>query len=413
MYNIINAIKNVIKTQGDIFVSNIIYTSKNNFFLKASNSVSEYPALRIKQYAENVRSIQQKRKWKTSGDGAKFMGTNEYHDPNEENYGTSINGVAVFGDKIVYSVSTGDVSGLYIKTLDKNGTEGLVHSSNNMCIQRISVHGDKCAASMGDLNERHISVFNLNSSDYKTLTDGDVLEDYPSYSPDGKKLFYSCAGLAISPQGFVLDTAPFGINCYYEHSNSIEAIFFTEDHDCILPKEDANGNLYFIKRPYKGTEQDKSLFFDLLLFPVRIIRTIFGLLNFFSIAFGGESLRSGRNTASDIRSKQKNKQELFFEGNMINAEQALKKNRKSGEKFPGIIPSAWELVCLDKSGRLKTVKKGVMDYALCDNGDILYSNGHAIIRSGAGKSEELVEKCHLASNITPFVAKAFAVPAEI
>ena len=380
-------------------MSRILYLSKNSFFLKTEDAVSEYSSLRIKQYTENVRSIQQKREWKTSGNGAKFMGLNEYNDPNEASYGTSINGLAVYGDKIIYSVSTGEVSGLYTKELDESGTEGLIHSNNNWTVQRISVHGDKCAASIGDASERHITVFDIASSEHKTLTAGDVLEDYPSYSPDGKKIWYACAGLAISPQGFVSDAAPFGINCYYEQDNRIEEVFHSEKHDCILPREDAKGNLYFIRRPYKNNDPDENILLDVLLFPVRIVKMVFGFLDFFSTVFGGESLRSGKKAASDIRSKQKSKQELFFEGKRINADQTFKRNQKNGEQFPGIIPSSWELVCLDKSGTVKTVKKGVMDYTLCGNGDVLYSNGQAIIRIREGKSPELVEKCHMASHI--------------
>ena len=380
-------------------MGNIAYISKNSFFLKHGDTVKEYPSLRINLYRENIRSIQQKREWKTSGDGAKFMGLQEYNDPDEEKYGTGINGLAVFGDRIVYSVSTGDVGGLYTKKLDEKGEESLINSSNSMRIHRISVNGDKCAASTGDSNERHITVFDLNSSDCKTLTAGDVLEDYPSYTPDGGRILYSCAGLAISPQGFVSDIAPFAINCYDERSNSIEEVFSEEHFDCVLPKEDEKGNLYFIKRPYKKTESDGNIVTDILFFPIRLIRAILGLLNFFSIAFGGESLRSGKNARADIKSKQKNQQEMFFEGNMINAELALKKNQKSGEKFPGIIPSSWELVCIDRSGTQKTVKKGVMDYALCDGGDILYSNGHAIVRLQKDGGEKLEGKCHMASNV--------------
>jgi len=137
---------------------------------------------------------------------------------------------------------------------------------------------------------------------------------------------------------------------------------------------------------------------DILLFPVRIVRAIVGLLNYFSIIFGGESLRSGKSD-SDVKTKQQSEKDLFFDGNVINSQQMLKKNQRRGEKFPGIIPHSWELIRMDKNGNQSCIKKGVMDYAIYSSGDIVYSNGNAIIHLPVDGSEQLIEKCRMANNL--------------
>jgi hypothetical protein len=100
-----------------------------------------------------------------------------------------------------------------------------------------------------------------------------------------------------------------------------------------------------------------------------------------------------------MKMKQKSEQELFIDGNVINAERTYNLNKQKGEKFPGLIPHSWELIKIDNYAKEQTcIKKGVLDYTICENGDILYSNGHAIIRL-SGEEEELVEKCKLANSI--------------
>ena len=182
---------------------------------------------------------------------------------------------------------------------------------------------------------------------------------------------------------------------YHNDSHDIEELFASDQYDYFAPKEDRNGDLLFIKRPYRSIARKGSFFMDLLMFPLRIIRAIGGLLNFFSVAFGGEPLHSGQ-SGLNTKAKQQNESDLFIEGNVINAEEVLKENQRTNEKYPGIIPRSWELTRADRNGRQTCIKKGVMDYMVCDNGDIVYSNGNAVIRLFKGGGEQLIEKCRLA-----------------
>ena len=240
---------------------------------------------------------------------------------------------------------------------------------------------------------------NIDTGACRELTEGEVQEDYPSYSRDGSRIFYSSAGLAISPADISVGIGAFGIICYHVENNEMSELLASDSFDYIAPKEDYEGGLLFIKRPYRNPFKNENILKDIVMFPVRIIRAIGGLLNFFSIAFGGESLRSGH-TARDLKSKQRNEKDIFFDDNVINAQQILKQNQRRGEKFPGIIPHSWELVRMDENGNQCCLKKGVMDYMICKNGDIVYSNGNAIIRLLSDGSEQLIEKHRMANNLT-------------
>ena len=131
---------------------------------------------------------------------------------------------------------------------------------------------------------------------------------------------------------------------------------------------------------------------DILMFPVRIIKAIGGFLSVFSMAFGGEPLRTGGKNPA--KSKTADEREAFIEGNMIKAEKQL-----SGDADDGIIPSDWELVKRDKSGNITVLKKRIMDYRLLSDGDILYSNGSRIGML-SGDKNTVVCKIKYANSIT-------------
>jgi len=387
-------------------MNSILYTSGNSFFLKTATGVDEYQSERIVSYSNTVKNIMMKNQWKTSGAGARFMNTyNPEYDEDTARRDVSINGVSVSGNEIIYTATMGEVSGIFRKVLENKIGEGLVMSSRDMQIGKITVWSGNCAASIWKNRERHIAIFDIETGAFRELTEGEVLEDYPSYTNDGKSILYASAGLALSHQGIPIGVGPYEIICYKIESNAMEELLASDKFDYIAPKEDLDGNLLFIKRPYRGARNNSNILIDIALFPVRIIRAILGLLNFFSIMFGGESLRSGR-SARDVKTKQRSEKDIFFDGNVINSQQVLKENQRSGEKFPGIIPRSWELIRMDKDGNQVCIKKGVMDYIICKNGDIIYSNGNAVIRLSADGNEQLIEKSSMANNIVEIVEPA-------
>jgi hypothetical protein len=110
------------------------------------------------------------------------------------------------------------------------------------------------------------------------------------------------------------------------------------------------------------------------------------------MAFGGEPLRSGGKNPAKSRTADERK--IFVEGNMIKAQK-----KRSEDSDDGIIPSGWELI-KNENGAEKVLKKGVMDYVITDDGDIIYSNGSALrILRKNGKDEKIC-KLSLANSLT-------------
>ena len=380
-------------------MNNILYTSNNCFYVVTDNGVDEFASEKIVNYCNTLKNISRRNEWKTSGAGAKFMNTYvpEY-DEDSARMNTGINGVAYSGSELIYSASIGEVCGIFSKVLQKGVVEGHIMSSRDIRIYRLSTSGNNCAASIGGRLEKHIAIVNIDTGAYRELTEGEVQEDYPCYSRNGNNIIYSSAGLALSLEGLPIGVGPYGIFSYNIEKNEMNELLASERFDYLAPKEDNDGNLMFIKRPYRESANNGNIFLDIIMFPVRIIKAIGGLLNYFSIVFGGESLRSGR-TAKDVKTKQRSEKDLFFDGNVINAQQILKENQRHGEKYPGIIPRSWELIRLNDDGTQLCLKKGVMDYTVCKNGDIIYSNGNSIIRLSANGGEQLMEKCRMANHI--------------
>ena len=161
-------------------------------------------------------------------------------------------------------------------------------------------------------------------------------------------------------------------------NNSIDELYADEKTDYLKPDNDANGNFYYIKQPYKKPKQNEPLWKDILLFPVRLVKAVIGFLNAFSVIFGGESLR-GKQNNNDVKSKQKSEKQLYFEGRLIEAEKNAKANAAKGEKNAGIFPGSRVLVKIDSNGNETVIKKGILDYTVLEDGSIICSNGRYIL----------------------------------
>lgn len=381
-------------------MNKIICISENSFFILDNGKKCELPAGCIVRYREALKSIQRRNEWKTSGKGAQFTGVAQEHvDYDVYNINAAITGADAYGDGFIYSASVDGVGGMYLKSTDKEDTsEGHVLTNNNFSVNSISVQGDKCAASLGyPGQECHLALFELPSGTFRELTEGDTREEHPYMSRRENRILFSAAGFARSQQGDIVAVSPHTICAYDLSDDTMDELFASENYNCVYPKDDENGNIYYIRRPYKDKPSNKNILKDIFLFPVRIVKAIGGFLNIFSVMFGGEPLRSD-GTKRGEKAKQKSQADLFIDGNRINAEQILKENENSGDKFPGIIPKSWELV-KNSDGEETIVKKGVLDYTICTDGSIIYSNGRALVRINNDGSEELIEKIKLATNI--------------
>ncbi len=385
-------------TQGVIKMT--VYCTSDNKMYKVNDNgkVTELISKRAEIYRQNVSEIRKRNEWKQSGSGAAFTGTLRMTDENSES-AAYICGLANSLDgRIIYSINLGEVGGLYYK--DENGDESHIIAAQNFAPFEMNNKENRLAVSVeyGDTS-RHISVYELPSGNCTELTDGDTVEECPCWSKVKNELYFSTAGIGRNKQGIAAALSPRSLACYNFDTNEMDEICSDENTDFFCPKTDVDGNLYYIKRPYK-TDDSGNSWLDLLLFPVRIIKAIGGFLNAFSILFGGESLSSdGKGFNNPLKAKQKDEKELLIAGNIINAEKIEKENSRKGDKNAGIIPHSWQLVKRFPSGDEEIIRKGVLDYEVCDNGNIVISDGKHIIMMSPNGEEKLIGKCRLAQNV--------------
>lgn len=380
----------------------IVYTSENKIFSfdESEKTLTEIPCEKINKYRETVRSIQQKKEWKHTGTGAMFMGNvAEMIDPNE--LPARITGLSVCGDELVYGVNLESVGSVYHRSFDPSDTvEGLVRASNEFLFGSFDIKDDKLAVCMGPYMFQHIAVMDMKGR-YDEYTDGDTIEENPSWAANRNGIYFSTAGYARNQNGMIAATSPRSISYFDLDRKTMTEIISDEKYDFLHPREDKRGNLYYIKQPYGGEKPQGGITFkDVVMFPYRIIKGLFGFLNFFTTVFGGESLKSGGSSAGNTKFKEKSQKELIIEGNVINAEKLDKINEANGDKLSGIMPLSRVLVRRSPDGSEEVLKKGVLDYNIDENGSIVFSNGRHIIRIDPEGNETHITKASLAINIT-------------
>lgn len=368
----------------------IAYISENKIYLYERGAVRELPCKRVAHYIENVRTINKNKEWKYTGTGAKFTGAvRDFSSDGTPGY--SINGLAWDGRGLVYSGVLGEMGNVYRMNPDKpDAAEEHIYNVMNTDIGRLSFNGDRFAFEMNG----HIALYD---SDHGCgeITEGDSVESAPSWSSDGRELLCVSKGIAFSDKGMLL--SPGAVLSVDLAGSTIKEIFSSEKADCAFPCRDRDGNLWLIRQPYKSEVKKTPLWKDILLFPVRIVKAIGGFLNAFSVIFGGEPLRdSGKK--SDVKSKQKSEKELFFEGRLIEAEKNQRENASKGEENPGIFPLSRELVKISPDGEETVVRRGVQDYLLLENDELVISNGKAVIHIGKD-GETVLSKAELAHSL--------------
>lgn len=368
--------------------------SEGELYLVENGKCKTIPCDRITNYLDTLKKLRQRDEWKTSGKGAKFMGVTEKEYGDITAHGEPLlRSVSSFGDKLVYSTYIDGMGGMYIKNTD-DYAETYIFANKEFDLTNAYIDGDKCVitAAFGEY-ERHIASVDISNGGFDQLTDGFTSETHPFISKkDNTKIYYSAMGYARNQNGFVVEKSPCSICCYDETTGELSDILENSEYDYLKPRDDEDGNLYYIRRKYEPMKNKGNLLLDILLFPVRIIKAIGGFLSVFSMAFGGEPLRSGGKNPA--KSRTADEREIFVEGNMIKAQK-----KRSEDSDDGIIPSGWELI-KNENGAEKVLKKGVMDYFITDDGDIIYSNGSALrILRKNGKDEKIC-KLSLANSLT-------------
>ena len=336
---------------------------------------------RIQDYLHAVNEMKKRDEWKTTGKGAQFMQVQEKYYDTE---GEFLRSLSSDGTRLIYGTFIDNVGGLYFKD-PETGDETYIFANQTVDPGRVSYRDGKYIFDAGEGGyERHIGWLSTANGGTDQITEGFTSESCPFISRhDPDTVYYTAMGYAQNSSGAVVEKSPCSIAAYSAKDGSLTDILSDPAYDYIKASDDADGNIYCIRRRYRPTARKSNAGMDILLFPYRIIKATFGFLSTFSMLFGGEPLRSGGQNPA--KSKTADERELFIEGNLIKA----KRTADSENSDEGVIPSEWELIRHGTDGSDTVLAHGVMDYVLLDSGVILYSDGRFVKRLSGGKAEKI------------------------
>ena len=384
-------------------MSSLLYLSNQELYLLQNQKSQTIDCHAVSQYKKNIQEIKQRKQWKTTGTGAQFMGLTSQDDPNELAYVFPVDAVLTDNQQMIYAARLQDGCAIYMKSLTElQQPEALVLRNNEFIVHHLDYAAQKqrliLSASKGYAYERHLCVLGLDSNRIQYITEGDCQDEHPSFDPqDPDIVYYDSCGFAYDHQGNV-SVGPKEICRLNLRTGELETIIADPKFDFYKPKIDAAGQLYFLKRPYKNQHHSGNSLKDIIFAPFKIIRAVIGWLDFFTQRYTGESLKS-TSGANPAKTKQKSEEELFVEGNLIKAQKTLQQNQSAGEKFAGVIPRNWELIQYATNGGQKVLKRGVLGYALNQDGSLYYSNGKYLVAMTADQTEQMLVEAKLINKI--------------
>ena len=193
--------------------------------------------------------------------------------------------------EMVYAIETDYVGGLFHYDLS-NGYERRLYHGNQFRATDLARHdGDGTLAFTVQSPDgtAHIATMNSAGRGIKEITEGDAIDEAPSWSAGtGKVVLFQSAGVGRNKAGMRNSISPYAIQRIDLDQNKMDMLVEEDDFDALVPKMTPDGALYFIRRPYQPYGQPVSpwkVAMDILLFPYRLAVAIAHFLNFSQLCF--------------------------------------------------------------------------------------------------------------------------------
>jgi hypothetical protein len=280
-------------------------------------------------------------------------------------------------DSLYYLLELNGSSALFHYRIAEKRETRIFHHAQFRC-RGMAYDADRDALIMSCENKdgtANLAVYDKEGNAKGAVTGGDAVDAAPSCSmrEKGVVLFQS-AGIARHPQsGHAMALGPAAINRLHYATGKLDTIAQDPRYDYLAPREDRKGNVYYIRRPFErsSAEQATSLVKDVLMFPWRIVKALFGWLNFFTTIYGREPLRSSGGPNS--QPLERDLASLWLHGRMIELNQARYEDGRGG-----LVPSSWQLRRISPDGQDTFLADHVVSFDVADDGSVFYSNGFEI-----------------------------------
>jgi len=384
----------------------VVYLSQGKLFVKDGDLA---PRQIESQFGQDVVNraikIQQKNEWKTNRKGSPFSGNILWgvDEIDPQAVRVHITGAAQSAEdgKLFFVLETEGAGGLFLYDWHKNHEQRLFHKEHFYArdLDWHPQHNIIVCSQYFENGTANIVTMNADGHDVHQLTEGDAVDEAPSWVPGSEqRIVFQSAGVARNQQGYFMGTGPFSIQKLDLENKSLTIVLEDPRYDLLLPHVSPDGDLYFIRRPYEmpgrttyGILQGIT---DFLMFPFRLLRAIFHFLNFFSLIFSQKPLT----TASGPQINGDDEQTLILRGRMIDAAKALREAQKNKEA-PSLVPNSWELIRRSSAGEETVLANGVVAFDLASDGTVIYTNGSAVYElDNQAKSRQLL-KGNLIENV--------------
>ncbi len=219
----------------------------------------------------------------------------------------------------------------------------------------------------------HIILLDDKGREKLRVTSGDCVDENPCCT--GDKIFYQSKGIARRQTGEIAAYSHTVINELNTATGEIREVVSDASYDYMLPKLDGQGNLYFIKIPYKDVFQYGSLHFvkDALMFPYRVVLAGIAFLNAFSIFWTKKPLKTSGGPVGEIDASKR-----IIHGRLVDIRNNM---RREGKRV--VAPREWKL--MKKTGdEIKELASNILCYDVNKDGDLLLSDGYGVY-DAAGK----------------------------
>lgn len=364
----------------------IVFCDANSIKVIADGSVSELESTYIQQYRHNITAEQERHRWKEEGFSGRFQSGRAAIHRNDPIEASIRDAVFLSEDELCYSVTVGQMSGVFKKPLSEAQQEDHIVHAQDLAFFELCYNADQNTVAVSQAQssfERSIALYPLNGNAPTELTSGDSKEQNPwwSLSSPGTLLFDS-AGIGRDEDMNFVEYGPSALYSVNLLSRDIELIKEQEGLSLVQPKDDKEGNLFYIERPTKVKKKKNNLLLEVLLIPVKLVMAIISFLEVFTMMFTGKGFSSDSDPSDRMekaRNKNKKPHEILIDGNLIDAQKTYEENKKRKEEYAGIAPHSWKLICIAKDGTRTVLQEGVIAYDLTDSGDIVYTNGKNIV----------------------------------
>lgn len=348
----------------------------------------------LEDYKKNIESIRRKKDWKSQGE-SHFLMADPFSQVDELEHSYITDVFMKDSSTVIYTARLYDGSAVYSKPLLEGiEAESLILRKENIIIHDVDYEPNKqrLALACGAIGtyEKHISILGVESGRLQEITEGKCMDSNPTFDKkNGDILYYDSCGFGYDERAGLL-TGPREINKLNLSTGDLDTLIGDDNNDYFKLQMDADGNLYCLKRPYKGKKHAGMSLKDMAMVPVKLVRAIFSWLDFFTQRYTGDSLKKTTGGNNPAKLQQKSPEDIFIEGNLIESQKMLNINKQAGDKFPGTIPKSWELVKINADGNTETIEKGVLSFLITDD-VLLFSNGKHLLQHKNGETSLLQE----------------------